>query len=181
MRHSSLSIALIVALIAALMTGARAQVPGTVNLAKVKIPETQKSDELCPVHLKPSDPRLLTWTHEGVVYRGCEEGDQSEFLKTPNRYLEPSRRQRWINNFMQTMSTIWCPVTDQLTPGNFTGWKRHGLAWEVCCQFCEESIKDDDIDAAFERLKTRAAEAYTATGGRYQQFKTSPVEDAIVP
>lgn len=160
---------------------ARAQLPGTaIDLAKLKIPETQKAVDLCPVHLRPSDPMLATWTHEGVTYRGCQEGDQAEFVKSPDRYVEQAHRQRWINNFMQAMSVVWCPVTDQITPGGIGGWIRHDLTWEVCCQFCEENITEQDFDLAFERLKKRAASAYELTGGRYVEGASSPTEGAIV-
>jgi len=40
-----------------------------VDLSKVKIPEKQKSEDLCPVHLVPSKADGPSWAHEGVSYR----------------------------------------------------------------------------------------------------------------
>ena len=55
------------------MVTARAQLPAdAVMLDKVKIPEKQKSVDLCPVYLEPSDPKLPTWEYKGVKYRGSK-------------------------------------------------------------------------------------------------------------
>ena len=88
-----------------------------VQLDKVKIPEIQKSVDLCPVYLEPSDPSLPTWTHNGMTYRGSKADAKEKFFQDPDRYAEAARKQRFINNFMLAMSTVWCPVTDQVTPG----------------------------------------------------------------
>ena len=97
---------------------ARAQLPAdAVMLYKVTIPEKQKSVDLCPVHLVPSDPMLPTWSYKGVTYRGHTADAHAEFGKDPDRYAEVARYKRWENNFVNTMSIIWCPVTDELNPG----------------------------------------------------------------
>lgn len=157
-----------------------AQLPSdAVILAKVKIPEKQKSTDLCPVTLEPSDPDLPTWTHEGVEYRGSTKESQAEFAKDPENYAKQAARQRWINNFVNSMSVIWCPVTDEVNPGGGLQWEKLGLTWESCCRFCDEDVTDEDFPDALERLKERAEEAYAATGGKYVNDARSPVQGAI--
>ncbi len=159
---------------------APAQLPAdAVMMYKVKIPEQQKSVDLCPVHLVASDPKLPTWTYKGVEYRGHTADCQAEFDKDPDAYAEAARYQRWENNFVANMSTIWCPVTDELNPGGLTRWTKLGLVWESCCKFCDEDVQDDDFPVALEALKERAKLAYAATGGVYVEGAKSPVEGAI--
>ncbi|MGH9854330.1 MAG: hypothetical protein ACREBD_31175, partial [Blastocatellia bacterium] len=130
-------LALIVFILLATAGGAFAQLPAdAVMLDKVKIPEAQKSVDLCPVYLEPSDPNLPTWDYKGVTYRGGKADAQEKFLKDPDQYAKAAERQRFINNFMRAMSVIWCPVTDQVAPGGMLQWKRFGLTFESCCAFC---------------------------------------------
>ena len=168
-------------LLLALSSMALAQLPAdAVQLAKLKIPETQKSVDLCPVYLEPSDPQLPAWTHQGVAYRGSKPDAQEKFLKEPEKYVEAAKRQRFINNFMQAMSTIWCPVTDQISPGGMLQWKKFGLTFESCCAFCDESAKEEDFQRGLEQLKKRAEETYRLIGAKYTEGASSPVEGAII-
>lgn len=160
---------------------ALAQLPAdAVQLDKVKIPETQKAIDLCPVYLEPSDPNLPTWEYKGVTYRGSKPDAREKFFKDPDAYLAAAQKQRYVNNFMQAMSTIWCPVTDQVTPGGMLQWKRFGLTFESCCAFCDESAKDEDFKNGLAQLKKRAELAYAMTGGKYTEGAKSPVEGAIL-
>ncbi|REK08221.1 MAG: hypothetical protein DWQ37_20460 [Planctomycetota bacterium] len=165
-----------------LLVAARAQAqlpPDAVILEKVKIPEKQKSVDLCPVYLEPSDPELPTWEYEGVKYRGSKPDAKDKFMKDPDKYAKAAEKQRFMNNFMQAMSTIWCPVTDEVTPGGMTQWKRLGYTWESCCTFCDESYQEDDFKLALEKLKKRAAKTYELVGAKYTEGAKSPVEGAI--
>ena len=91
--------------------------PNSVLLDKVKISEAQRSEALCPVYLVPSDPTLPTWTYKGTTYRGSQTDAKEKFMEDPDKYAEAAEKQRFANNLMSSMSTIWCPVTDELTPG----------------------------------------------------------------
>jgi hypothetical protein len=150
-----------------------------VMLDKVKIPEIQKSVDLCPVYLEPSDPSLPTWTYKGVTYRGARADAAAKFLKDPDTCAETAKKQRYVNNFIAAMSTIWCPVTDQVTPGGMKQWKRLGVTFESCCGFCDENFKETDFEEGLARLKKRAETAYRLTGGKYTEGARSPVEGAI--
>ena len=77
------------------------------------------------------------------------------------------------------MSTVWCPVTDQVTPGGMTQWKRFGLTFESCCSFCDENYKEENFKEGLERLKARAERTYELIGAKYTEGATSPVEGAI--
>jgi YHS domain-containing protein len=159
---------------------ARAQLPSdSVMLDKVKIPEKQKSIDLDPVYLEPSDPKLPTWDYQGVTYRGSKPDAKEKFLKDPDKYAKAAEKERFIYNFMQAMSTVWCPVTDEITPGGMTQWKRLGLTFESCCAFCDEDFKEDDFPAALKKLKERAAKSYALMGAKYTEGAKSPVEGAI--
>src|SRR5262249_45056037 len=62
-------LALIVLILLAMASAAFAQLPAdAVMLDNVKIPEAQKSIDLCPVYLEPSDPKSPTWEYKGVSY-----------------------------------------------------------------------------------------------------------------
>jgi YHS domain-containing protein len=157
-----------------------AQLPAdAVELEKLKIPEAQKSVDLCPVYLTPSDPSLETWTYNGVNYRGSKPDAKEKFFKNPDQYVEQATKQRFINNFMSAMSTVWCPVTDQMTPGGMKQWNKHGYIWESCCGFCDENAKEEDFKDGLERLRKRAEETYRLIGARYVEGAKSPVEGAI--
>jgi hypothetical protein len=148
-------------------------------LDKVKIAEKQKSVDLCPVYLEPADPKLPTWEYKGVKYRGAKADAQEKFKKDPDKYAKAAEKQRFMNNFMQSMSTIWCPVTDEITPGGMTQWKRLGYTWESCCTFCDESFQEEDFKTALEKLKKRAEQTYALIGAKYTEGAKSPVEGAI--
>jgi hypothetical protein len=166
--------------LSALAIPALAQLPpDAVELGKVKIPEAQKSIDLCPVYLELSDPKLPAWEYKGVTYRGSKPDAQEKFLKDPDKYAEAAKKQRWINNFMQAMSVVWCPVTDQITPGGMMQWKKLGLTFESCCSFCDENAKEEDFQNGLDKLKQRAELAYALTGGKYTEGAKSPVEGAI--
>ncbi len=174
------NIAAIFLLLLFLSTVSFAQLPpDAVMLDKVKISEAQKSVDLCPVYLEPSDPKLPTWEYKGVTYRGSKPDAQERFLKEPDKYAKTAEKQRWINNFMQAMSAVWCPVTDQITPGGMMQWKRLGLTFESCCAFCDENAKEEDFQKGLDKLKQRAELAYAMTGGKYTEGAKSPVEGAI--
>lgn len=153
--------------------------PDAVMLDKVKIPETQKSPDLCPVYLEASDPNLPTWEYKGVTYRGSKPGAKEEFFNNPEKYAKAAEKQRFINNFMLAMSTVWCPVTDQVTTGGMMQWKRFGLTFESCCAFCDENFKEDHFHEGLEKLKARAAKTYELIGAKYTEGARSPVEGAI--
>ncbi|MGD9723038.1 MAG: hypothetical protein AB7O59_17295 [Pirellulales bacterium] len=166
--------------LAAWAAPAVAQLPAdAVMLDKVKIPEKQKSVDLCPVYLEPSDPKLPTWEYKGVKYRGSQPDAQEKFQKEPDKYAKAAEKQRFVNNFMQAMSTIWCPVTDEVTPGGMTQWKRLGFTWESCCTFCDESYEESNFDDALKKLKDRAEKTYALIGAKYTEGAKSPVEGAI--
>jgi hypothetical protein len=174
------SIALAIVAACLLSGTASAQLPAdSVMLDKVKIPEKQKSVDLCPVYLVPSDPALPTWEYKGVKYRGSKADAQETFLAEPDKYAKAAEKQRYINNFMQAMSIVWCPVTDEISPGGMTQWKKLGYTWERCCGFCDDSVSDDDFPAAVKKLRTRAEKAYELVGAKYTEGAKSPVEGAI--
>ena len=174
------SLLLLLLFLVALVMPAPAQLsPDAVMLDKVKIPEAQKSVDLCPVYLEPSDGKLPTWEYKGITYRGSKPDAQEKFFKDPDKYAKAAERQRFINNFMQAMSTVWCPVTDQITPGGMMQWKRLGLTFESCCGFCDENFKEENFQQGFERLKARAEKTYELIGAKYTEGASSPVEGAI--
>ncbi len=169
-----------VLLILAHVSTARGQLPPeAVILSKVKIPERQKSDDLCPVHLVPSDKQLPTWKYKGDEYRGHTPQCRDEFKKDADTYSAAARARRWENNFVSVMSIIWCPITDEVNAGGGVQWKRLGLQWESCCKFCDEDFAEEDFPLALEQLRKRAKLAYKATGGKYVEGAKSPVEGAI--
>jgi hypothetical protein len=157
-----------------------AQLPAdAVMLDKVKISEKQKSVDLCPVYLVPSDPKSPTWEYKGVTYRGSKPDAKEKFLADPDKYAKAAAKERYINNFMQSMSIVWCPVTDEISPGGMTQWKKLGYTWESCCGFCDDSVKDDDFPTAVKKLRTRAEKSYELVGAKYTEGAKSPVEGAI--
>lgn len=157
-----------------------AQLPAdAVMLDKVKIAEKQKSVDLCPVYLEESDPKGETWEYKGVKYRGAKPDAKEKFLKDPDKYAKAAEKQRFINNFSQSMSTIWCPVTDEVTPGGMLQWKRFGLTFESCCTFCDENYEEQHFVDGLKRLKERAAKSYELMGAKYTEGAKSPVEGAI--
>jgi hypothetical protein len=171
---------LAIGLLVCLAPSAFAQLPAdAVILEKVKIPEKQKSTDLCPVYLTATDPKLPTWDYKGVKYRGGKPDAREKFLKDPEKYAKAAEKQRFVNNFMQAMSPIWCPVTDQISPGGMTQWKKLGYTFESCCTFCDDTVKDEDFPEAIKRLKARAEKTYALIGAKYTEGAKSPVEGAI--
>jgi hypothetical protein len=163
-----------------LASAAHAQLPAdAVMLDKVKIPEKQKSVDLCPVYLEASDPKLPTWEYKGVKYRGAKADAQQKFLQDPDKYAKGAEKQRFVNNFMQAMSIVWCPVTDEISPGGMTQWKKEGFTWESCCAFCDDSVSDEDFPEAVKKLKARGEKCYELIGAKYTEGAKSPVEGAI--
>ncbi len=176
LRHVSICLSLLVLL----ATPALAQLPpDAVILEKVKIPEKQKSVDLCPVYLETSDANLSAWEYKGVAYRGCKPDAQQKFFETPDKFAKAAEKQRFMNNFMHTMSAIWCPVTDEVTPGGMTQWKRLGYTWESCCTFCDETYEESNFEDALVLLKGRAEKTYELIGAKYTEGAKSPVEGAI--
>lgn len=153
--------------------------PEAVQLEKLKIPEKQTSDALCPVHLDAADPAIAIWEYKGIYYGGTTPECQVGFLKDPDAYAVAAEKQRWENNFVAAMSTIWCPVMDVVNPGGGKIWNALGLKWESCCQFCNESVVDEDFPRGLEILKERAAKSFELTKGTYVEGASSPVEGAI--
>ncbi|HEX3725347.1 MAG TPA: hypothetical protein VHV08_03860 [Pirellulales bacterium] len=157
-----------------------AQLPSdAVMLDKLKISEKQKSIDLCPVYLEPSDASLPTWEYKGVKYRGSKSDAKEKFLKDPDKFAKAAEKQRFVNNFVQAMSTVWCPVTDEVTPGGMTQWKRFGVTFESCCSFCDENFEEDQFAEALKKLKVRAEKSYALMGAKYTEGAKSPVEGAI--
>lgn len=164
----------------ATLSVAQAQLPpDAVSLKRVKITEKIKSTDLCPVHLIPADPAIPTWTWEGVEYGGDSESCQAEFEKDSATYAAAAAEERYIRNFMEQMSTVWCPVTDEISPGGLTQWKKLDYTWESCCDFCDDTVQDEDFDSALDRLRERARKGYEATGGKYYADVDSPLAGAI--
>ena len=153
--------------------------PEAVDLAKVKIPEAVKSTDLCPVKLVPSAADGETWTHGGVEYRGSEAGVKAAFAGDPKRYADDAAKKRYVQNFMLAMSTIWCPITDEVTPGGRKQVDGLGFTWESCCSFCDEEMTPDNFGDALKDLEKRAVESFELTGGIYTEGASSPVEGAI--
>ena len=70
------------------------------------------------------------------------------------------------------------PVTDEISPGGMTQWKKLGYTWESCCGFCDDSVKDDDFPTAVKKLHS-APKNRTSWSGKYTEGAKSPVEGAI--
>jgi hypothetical protein len=154
--------------------------PDAVHLGRVKISEVQKSDHLDPVTLETADPALATWEHDGVTYGASAAGSKEKFMADPAVFIEPALKKRWENNFLDQMSIIWCPVTDEVSAGGGLLWDELGLDWESCCQFCNETKTDEDFPRGLENLQRRAADSYILTkNGTYQEGFSSVVFGAI--
>lgn len=153
--------------------------PDAVQLDKVKISEQVKSDGFCPVYLTAADPEIPTWEHDGVTYGGAKADAQAKFEEDPAKYVKAAFEKRWIDNFIQSMSAIWCPVTDEITPGGMLKWEKLGITWESCCTFCNETVDDSQFPRALKKLEGRAAKAFALQKGRYVEGASSPVEGAI--
>ncbi len=90
-----------------------------------------------------------------------------------------AKKERYVQNFMLAMSSIWCPITDEVTPGGRKQVEGLGLTWESCCSFCDEEMLPENFVEAKETLRKRAELSYELTGGLYTEGASSPVEGAI--
>jgi len=155
--------------------------PDAVQLDKVKISEKVKTQNIDPVTLQPADPALGTFEYNGVTYGMSDAASKTAFMKSPEVFAAAAEKARWEQNFIASMSEIWCPVTDEISPGGNTKWEKIGLTWESCCQFCNDTVTDEDFPRALDRLKIRAAKSLEALGGtpKYTEGASSPVEGAI--
>jgi hypothetical protein len=161
-------------------TQAWAQLPAdAVILEKVNISEKQKSHELDPVTLEEADPKLPTWEFKGVKYGSSKADSQEKFKADPDKFAKAAEKQRYINNFIKSMSTVWCPVTDEITPGGMTQWTRNGVVFESCCTFCDENFEEENFVEGLKRLKQRAEKTYGLVGAKYTEGAKSPVEGAM--
>lgn len=169
------------ALLALLSVGASwAQLPPeAVDLAKVKISERLKSVDFDPVTYEPSRADGEKWSYEGVDYRAGDAGSKAKFMADPATHAKDAARERWIENFKLAMSSIWCPITDEVTPGGRKQVEGLGYTWESCCSFCDDEMRDENFEEALVRLRERAEESYELTGGVYVEGASSPVEGAI--
>ena len=153
--------------------------PDAVDLSKVKIPEAITAEQFDPVTLEQADPNLPTFEYNGVTYGSSEAASKDKFMQAPDKFAERAAQKRWEANFVQSMSRIWCPVTDEINSGGGLIWNELGMEWESCCQFCNDTKSDEDFPRALKRLQTRAEEAYGLTHGKYVNDASSPVEGAI--
>ncbi|HUP24433.1 MAG TPA: hypothetical protein VNB06_15995 [Thermoanaerobaculia bacterium] len=169
-----------VAVLVGLAIPALAQLPAdAVDLGLVKVPETLEAIDLDPVTLEPSAAGGETWTHDGVTYRSGKPGSKEAFSADPEKYAAAAAKERWIQNFMLAMSTIWCPITDEVTPGGRKQVEGLGYNWESCCSFCDDEMREENFPDALTRLRERAEEAFELTAGEYVEGASSPVEGAI--
>ena len=180
-RHRArLAVVAFLLLVAGMTSALTAQLPPeAVDLAKVKIPERLKSVDLDPITHQPSRADGETWTHEGVQYRAGDAGSKAAFMADPAKHAEVAARERWVQNFMLAMSSIWCPITDEVTPGGRKQVEGLGYTWESCCSFCDEEMRPENFEEALVRLRDRAEESFELTGGVYVEGASSPVEGAI--
>ena len=153
--------------------------PEAVDLALVKIPQKLEAADICPVKLVPSSAEGETWSHEGVDYRGSEPGVMKAFQADPAKFANAHEKEVWVQNFMLAMSTIWCPITDEVTPGGRKQVDGLGYTWESCCSFCDEEMNPDNFTEALKILRERGEESFELAGGVYVNDASSPVEGAI--
>lgn len=165
-----------------LTTSAVAQLlpPEAVDLSKVRIEEKQRTDDLCPVALTPVDPDVEAYEHNGIRYQFSSNAARNQFVHAPQNFLDAAKFARWENNFVEAMSPVWCPVTDQINPGGFGKYEKFDLQWRSCCQFCRPELVSGCFDLALGRLKERAAASHQLTGGKYASGPVdNPIEGAL--
>jgi hypothetical protein len=155
-----------------------------VNLAKVKIPEKYKSHDICPVHGELTLEGGKLWVYKENKYAGCGKDCEEQFKKDPNQYAEKVAETRWVKNFIDAMSTVWCPVTDYINPGGGIIREVDGVKWEINRHAAEFLTRDESVAAEYfkvarERLERRARESYKLTGGKYIEGAKSPIEGAM--
>jgi hypothetical protein len=182
MNRRSLATPVLVALVAfvfASIGATYAQLPPeAVLLDKVKIPQKLAADAIDPVTLKDNTDGAVTWEWNGTTYSGAA-ASKSSFESAPEKHAKAHQKELYVRNFMLAMSTIWCPITDEVTPGGRKQVDGHGLRWESCCSFCDEEMDPANFDEAFEQLRKRAEVSFDLTGGKYTEGASSPVEGAI--
>jgi hypothetical protein len=152
--------------------------PEAVLLDKVKIPETLKPNQLDPVTLQEVAADAVSWNWNGVEYKGAA-ASKTEFAKDPAKYAAAQKKELYVRNFMLAMSTVWCPITDEVTPGGRKQIDGLGYKWESCCSFCDEEMHPENFKQALAQLRKRAEKSYELTGGKYTEGAKSPVEGAI--
>lgn len=152
--------------------------PEAVLLDKVKIPQKLKADAIDPVTLKDNEAGAVEWTWNGTTFKGAA-ASKAEFEKSPEKYAAAHKKELYVRNFMLAMSTIWCPITDEVTPGGRKQVDGYGLKWESCCSFCDEEMKPENFKDALAKLRKRGEVSYELTGGKYTEGASSPVEGAI--
>jgi hypothetical protein len=173
----ALVIAAAVASIAPVPTSAQLP-PEAVLLDKVKIPETLKPNQIDPVTLQDVAADAVSWTWSGTEYKGAADS-KTEFAKDPAKYAAAHKKELYVRNFMLAMSTVWCPITDEVTPGGRKQVPGLGYKWESCCSFCDEEMHPENFKQAVGQLRKRAEKSYELTGGKYTEGAKSPVEGAI--
>ena len=133
---------------------ARAQLPGGLGDAgQGEDLRKEKVDRHLPGVSGGLGLQAADWEYKGVKYRGSKADAKEKFLKDPDKYVKAAEKERFVNNFMITMSPIWCPVTDEVTPGGMTQWNKLGYNWESCCAFCDDSVTDEDFPEAIKKLE----------------------------
>jgi len=152
--------------------------PEAVMLDKVKIPQTIGPGRIDPVTLADVGADAVAWTWNGIEYKGSA-ASKAEFAKAPEEHAAAHKKELYVRNFMVAMSTIWCPITDEVTPGGRKQVDGHGLKWESCCSFCDEEMHPENFKEALNQLRKRAETSYELTGGKYTEGAKSPVEGAI--
>lgn len=152
--------------------------PEAVMLDKVKIPQQLEPDQIDPVTLEEVGGEAVGWTWNGVEYSGAPES-KAAFDSDPEKYAAAHQKELYVRNFMLAMSTIWCPITDEVTPGGRKQVEAYGLKWESCCSFCDEEMHPENFKQALAQLRKRAEISYELTGGKYTEGAASPVEGAI--
>ena len=178
-RFALLSLVVVAAVSFASASALLAQLPPeAVLLDKVKIPETLKPNQIDPVTLEDVKADAVSWTWKGVQFKGAA-ASKAAFEKEPDKFAAAQKKELYVRNFMLAMSTVWCPITDEVTPGGRKQVEGHGLKWESCCSFCDEEMHPENFKEALAQLRKRAEKSYDATGGKYTEGAKSPVEGAI--
>lgn len=182
MARKSLEISKVVVLATlflALSSVALAQLPPeAVLLDKVKIPQTLTPEKIDPVTLEDCGDDAISWTWNDTEFRGAASSSK-EFEKSPDKFAAAHKKELYVRNFMLAMSTIWCPITDEVTPGGRKKVDGHGLEWESCCSFCDEEMFPENFEEALVQLRKRGEVSYELSGGTYTEGASSPVEGAI--
>ena len=160
---------------------ALAQLPAdAVMLDKVKIAEKQKSVDLCPVYLEPSDPKLPTWEYKGVKYRGSKPDAAGEVPEGSGQ-VRQGRREAAVRQQLHAVDE------HDLVPGDRRSHARRHDAVEAAGLHLRkllhvlrrERSRKSNFAEALKRLKERAEKTYELIGAKYTEGAKSPVEGAI--